>query len=507
MGQAADVVRRKSATVNAHDAKEALAVFSSDTEKEVPGASLRQSFCALDEASYHLDSVAEPWSVHLEVRLSGTVIEDRLRRAVGMALARHPRARARVTMASQWWAEYEWEIIPVPDVDPLDVVVCCDDDALQVARSELQSMAVPLAMSPPLRVRLARHRHGDVVMLNLHHAAGDGIAALSLLRSIARAYAGRPDPVPDTSPEEVQIPAPSTWWNQLRALVDELRQVAFRSVHLAPTGGTDRAGYGLHHVTLDTALTAALVVKADGRTTVNDLLLAGLHLALDSWIREHGGAVGRLSVLMPVNLRPKSRWHEVVGNVTFMVPVVTGPKDRSDPTTTVQTIRARTRRIKDQRTSAAMVRLLEVVQHLPLPAKRSIARLATSERVIPTAILSNLGRLDENLDFGPELRTRAVWFSPPTKMPMGLAVGAVTAEGRLRLVFRYRHPLFGSAQVAAFADRYVTALGHIAAPARVGPTSLGPPHGQRLDFLDQLRAAGTSSSGSTAHRGSTPPVA
>ena len=25
-------------------------------------------FCALDEASYHLDSVREPWSVHLEVR-------------------------------------------------------------------------------------------------------------------------------------------------------------------------------------------------------------------------------------------------------------------------------------------------------------------------------------------------------------------------------------------------------------------------------------------------------
>ena len=31
---------------------------------------------------------------------------------------------------------------------------------------------------------------------------------------------------------------------------------------------------------------------------------AGLHLALESWNVEHGGAAGRLSVLMPVNLRP-----------------------------------------------------------------------------------------------------------------------------------------------------------------------------------------------------------
>ncbi|MGH3839317.1 MAG: hypothetical protein ACRDSF_27005, partial [Pseudonocardiaceae bacterium] len=125
----------------------------------------------------------------------------------------------------------------------------------------------------------------------------------------------------------------------------------------------------------------------------------------------------------------------------------------------VKTIRRRTRRIKDERTPAAAVRLLDVLQHLPLPAKRSIARLAASERVIPTAILSNLGRFDEDLDFGPELHTREVWFSPPTRMPMGLAVGAVTAGGRLHLVFRYRHPLFGPADIAGFADRYLAALG------------------------------------------------
>src|SRR3712207_335414 len=114
-----------------------------------------------------------------------------------------------------------------------------------------------------------------------------------------------------------------------------------------------------------------------------------------------------------------------------------------------------------------MVRLLEVVQHLPLPAKRSIARVATSERVIPTAILSNLGRLDEDLDFGCELRACEVWFSPPTKMPMGLAIGAVTAGGRLHLVFRYRPLLFGPGDVAAFADCYLIALDQVAAHAYV----------------------------------------
>jgi NRPS condensation-like uncharacterized protein len=421
----------------------------------------RRPFCALDEASYHLDSVSEPWSVHLEVRLNGRVDEDRLRHAVRVALPRHPRALARATMARQRRADYEWEITPIPDVDPLDVVMCPDDDALRAVRDDLQSLAVPLVTSPPLRIRLARHRGGDVVMLNVHHAAGDGIAALRLLGSIARSYAGRSDPVPHTPPEQVQIPAPSGRWAPLRTLVGELRQAAPRPVHLVPSGDEDRPGYRLHHVVLDTAQTAALSTKADGGTTVNDLLLAGLHLALDSWNAEHGGACGRLSVLMPVNLRPKSSWYEIFGNFTFMVPVVTRPEDRSDPTAIVNAIHRRTRRIKNERTPAAAVKLLNVLQHLPLPAKRSIARLAASPRVIPTAILSNLGRLDDDLDFGPELGAREVWFSPPTRMPMGLAVGAVTAAGRLHLVFRYRHPLLGPTEAAGFAHRYLTTLDHV----------------------------------------------
>jgi NRPS condensation-like uncharacterized protein len=165
----------------------------------------------------------------------------------------------------------------------------------------------------------------------------------------------------------------------------------------------------------------------------------------------------------------------VFGNFTFMVPVITRPQDRNNPTTTVKAIHRQTQRIKDERAPAAVVRLLGVLQHLPLRAKRSIARLAASERVIPTAILSNLGRLDEDLDFGPGLRAREVWFSPPTRMPMGLAVGAVTARGRLHLVLRYRHPLFGPTDVAGFANRYVTALDQVAAHARAGPTSLVQP--------------------------------
>ncbi len=51
---------------------------------------------------------------------------------------------------------------------------------------------------------------------------------------------------------------------------------------------------------------------------------------------------------------------------------------------------------------------------------------------------------------------------------MGLAVGAVTARGRLHLVFGYRPPLFGPTDIVDFAGGYLAALGHVVACAGIG---------------------------------------
>ena len=86
---------------------------------------VRRHLCLLDQASYHLDSVSEPSSVPLGVRLNGTVVGDRLRQAVGVALARQPRAMRGSPSSRQRYAQrYEWEIIPAAEVDLLGVVVC-----------------------------------------------------------------------------------------------------------------------------------------------------------------------------------------------------------------------------------------------------------------------------------------------------------------------------------------------------------------------------------------------
>lgn len=157
-------------------------------------------FNAIDEAFFNAPSPDAPFSNELEIRVSSHLDERRLRSAVARAIRTHPMARARMAPWSPLQRSYRWEIVDHLDVDPVLVSVCADDADLQLCRDELCSAVVPLDRAPPFRLLLARHPAGDALMLGVPHAGADLTGALRLMRSIARAYAGDPDPVPTTDP-------------------------------------------------------------------------------------------------------------------------------------------------------------------------------------------------------------------------------------------------------------------------------------------------------------------
>jgi hypothetical protein len=100
-------------------------------------------FTVIDEAVHALDSPREPWSIQVELGVPGHLDEARLRDALRQALDHHPMARARLVPARPDDRHHSWEITPQPDLDPLRVIGCPDDDALATARAELYSLSVP----------------------------------------------------------------------------------------------------------------------------------------------------------------------------------------------------------------------------------------------------------------------------------------------------------------------------------------------------------------------------
>ncbi len=425
------------------------------------------AFNVIDDAIHLLDTEAAPWSIQLELRLDGPLDDARLRSAVQAALGRHPMARARKKASQRTLHGDSWEIPTTVDVDPLRIVECPDDESLERARTELQSLAVPLAESPPLRLRLARHHGGDVLMLNVNHAAMDGFGALRVLRSVARAYAGVADPVAEADfshsrdlPRRLAAPNLPTRLRRQLVLVEKLRDLVMPPARLAGDGASGETGYGFHLSTLPAADTKALL-DLHHPGTVNDVLLAALHRAIAGWNSERHARCGRIGVLVPANLRPPEWRNEMVGNFSLPARVTTTRRSRRGLQSTLQAVTAQTARKKKTGMGTALIELLGRSNLLPLWAKQAMVMTLplTGNRLVDTAMLSNLGSLDDVPTFGAEAAAvTEVWFSPPARMPLGLSIGVVTMSGRLHLSFRYRRRLLGPDAARRFADRYLDEL-------------------------------------------------
>ncbi len=416
----------------------------------------------LDQLYLHLDREDEPWSVHLEVAVEGNVEAERLRDALRSGMRAHPIARARLRRPLPTDVRYHWEIGEEVEAVPLEVVACEDDAALEAARERLMGQSPSLESAPPFAVTLAHRPAGDVVMLNLSHAAGDGMSAVRLMASFLRAYAGESDPSPGVDPLEVRDIARLVHSRSLKArlargatLVEQAARLTESPARIAPQGASDRPGYGFALLALDASELDRVRSHRREGATVNDVLLAGLGVTISRWNDRHDAAVGPVSVMMPVNLRPAEWRNDVVGNFASYVSVRFTPHDLVDLPAAVSAARTRTREIKRRDAAGLVVDLLELpTATLPTAVKRRFQDLITltGDRFVDTTVLSNLGRLESVPRLGGSAgAVTQVWFSPPGRMPLGASLGAATHQDELFLCLRYRHALFDADGAGDFA--------------------------------------------------------
>ncbi|ROP35963.1 non-ribosomal peptide synthetase [Saccharothrix texasensis] len=137
------------------------------------------------------------YTIPVTVRLRGPLDPHALRAAVGDVVARHESLRT---------------VFPVVDGSPVQRILdqaaptwseraCADPDELVRA---LAAEPFDLAVEPPLRAHLLRLADDDhVLLLVLHHIAGDGWSTAPLLRDLAAAYRARLD---GTTPEWPALP-------------------------------------------------------------------------------------------------------------------------------------------------------------------------------------------------------------------------------------------------------------------------------------------------------------
>jgi NRPS condensation-like uncharacterized protein len=406
----------------------------------------------LDELYMHLDREDEPWSVHIEVELAEPVDPQPLAEAIKEAAARHPIARARLGDSSGTDFSYEWVIEDVLADPPLSIV----DGDLDQAREAAMNHSPALDRVGPFEVVLVNR---EVLLLNLHHAAGDGMGALRLLVSILRAYAGEEDPDPPVDPLAVRsitdlvgAQGIGDRITRIKALVEHVARFARPPMRIAPQGGDDDVpGYGFETLHFGADEVERIMGHRVNDATANDVLVAALGVTAKRWNEAHDEATGRAALMMPVNLRPKEWRFEVIANFASYVTVHLAEDELDDLGEAVTATADRTRQIKDDGIPGLIVDLLVFPTALPTGIKQRLQQLIplTGNVTVDTAVLSNLGKLDA-MPGGVE----RIAFTPPGRMPLGASLGVATLDGEMWVTLRYRHALFDAEGAREFAKLY-----------------------------------------------------
>ena len=256
-----------------------------------------------------------------------------LEKATTACLRAHPILHSRLVRRN---GPAFWEMVEPVHVPPLKVEKC--------SRNYHSHVIEPVDPYGPLqvRVRLLRRRTGDVIVINLAHAAADGFGLRTLASQLLQEYLN-PGSI---GPAEGGIPERDTLWTQ------ELDQKGLP----VPSGmrvinpmwpdpfGTSQQPSSFHRVFIGPTMLEAIRTHARSlKGRVNDVLMASYGLTLS----ELTGHKGPIDIFFPVNLHQHLKdGSRVMSNQATNVSFVFELKDGEGMNEVLPRVIEETRRLK-----------------------------------------------------------------------------------------------------------------------------------------------------------------
>ncbi|MBO0841678.1 MAG: hypothetical protein J2O46_00720 [Nocardioides sp.] len=418
---------------------------------------------SLDEAFINLASDTV-MSVDVELALTGRIDIERLFQALRAASASHPIARARLAAPGITTTALTWAIPDEPDHLAVEVT----DEPVEVVRDRLLSVQHDLAYGPVLCLALVREADGDRLLFNFHHAAFDGMGAMRFIASVARAYVGGDDPIGGPPVKEARdlrklVGARGAGDVRLRAakLAKDAARRGRQLAKVAPDKGVDDGRrYAVARLRISAVELAEANMHRPEGATLNDLVLAAHALTIVRWNREHGRPLGdRVSIMMPVNMRPAEWSREVVSNFASYVAVFV-PTSVTTLSDAVTIVHKETTAVKQDGTAAWIVDVLEPGNLVPHALKKALPTFLplVERQFVETTTLSNLGRQAPPA-WGDAGEVRELWFSPPSMsstIPLALGVAGMGEE--LYVGLRSDRRSIGPEALQAYAELFRSTL-------------------------------------------------
>lgn len=357
--------------------------------------------------------------------VEGTFSLEEMERALALIQQRHALLRVTVEMPSDGtsWTQ------PVFVQSDRAIPVCevCEASLSSVADQMEAELAEPFiaGVGPLMRAVVMRRGSTNVLILSASHSVADGMSMLQILRDLLRALSG-------TAFDDPPIAATA------ESLLD-LPPVTPERATLEPDLAPRKAGQPpkVALLTLSRSDTDDLIANARAHhVTVHSLLVAAV--ASSMRFADPGFQRKPIRVISPVSARA------VLGAGSVVGLYFTSPMSVLDPATT-DAWEAAAQVRADVTTAATRTAILQStlgMRSLTKPGLTNAAAAAVLEGAFATdAIVSNLGRLPDENDFGG-LRIVNVW-GPAVLAGRDEAqtIGAVTVNGSLSLTLTSRAPL------------------------------------------------------------------
>jgi len=365
---------------------------------------------------------------------------------------------------------------------------------------------------PPIKVKLVRRgeEQWDLFFLT-HHAVADAYGITAIIEVFAENYTlialGKTppvEPIPQVKRSMLKFlfstppwKLAATLWTYLRyERMNRPRENTPFLTEWKQRQGTIRAV----DLVLGKPVTRALLQRVrELGISLNEAMVLACVRTVYQHIRAQGRAPGKISISVPVNLRPylKLGYRESMANcsVAMNINFEASLLDRADRL--IQSLRFQSWALKKHRLPLVGILQAGLVSWLPLRVlKKMFAHAIESgqaARSTATIVYTNVGRVftDEKgepflIPIGPDAAVQMLSVSMPIAYPVASSMGTVTYGGRILVTLSYLDPVLDRETMAGLLKRFRSELFAVMDETQLTADRL-PPFSETLNQIEDLQ--------------------
>lgn len=452
-------------------------------------APFRQRISLGDKFYMALHEVAHTMIYLADFQVKGDLCVEHHREASLATYRRLPILKSVVRGKQGWRERFQWEELDTDGSDLWEFVDCTGDGKLDPEEAARRYRRVFEACSntswdiqqePPMKVKLVRRGEDRWNLFFLiHHAVADAYGTTAIIEVFAENYtllargeAPPAEPIPQVKRSMIKFLFSTPPWKLLATLWTYLRyewinRPRANTPFLAEwkqREGTIRAV----DLILGKPITRQLIerVRKLG-ISLNEAMILACARSLYKHIRDQGRAPGKISISVPVNLRPylKLGYRETVGNCSVAMNINLPASLMDNAVRLIERLRFQSRALKKRRLPLIGILQAGLISWMPIRwLKKMFARSIESGQAMKstaTIVYSNIGMLflDERgepflIPVGPKAAVEMLRFSNPIAYPVAASMATITYGGRILVSLSYLEPVQETEAMTGFLKRF-----------------------------------------------------